>query len=87
MGGHVVVLYGIQSSHQVNGYIFAAAVPNYSKIDINSTPLSDNSKKFVNILSEMHKTLNLPEPKTESSLSLPNDSLMLEKISVSFFNG
>ena len=40
MGGHVAVLYGIQSSHQVNGYIFAAAVPNYSKIDINSTPLS-----------------------------------------------
>ena len=49
--------------------------------------LSDDSKKFVNILSEMHKTLNLPEPKTESSLSLPNNSLILEKISVSFFNG
>ena len=60
MRGHVVTLYDIHSSHQVNGYIFAAAVPNYSKIDINSTPLSDNSKKFVNILSEMHKTLNLP---------------------------
>lgn len=87
MGGHVASLYGIRSSNQVNGYIFAAAVPNYSKVDINSTPLLDNSKRFVNVLSEMHKTLNLPEPKIEAGLSLPNDPLMLEKVSVSFFNG
>lgn len=69
-----------------DGFILAAGVLRYNQMNFGHLPRPEPKGSFVNGFEVAHKTLNLPMPDMGAGLSLPSDSLMLEKFSVSFAN-
>lgn len=85
MGGHIAALSGTRTPNQADGYILAAGVLRYNQMNFGYLPRPEPADSFVSGMVAF-TTLNLPIPKQESGLSLPNDPLMLQKFSVSFLN-
>lgn len=86
MGGHVAALYGTKYPGKVNGYILAAGVLRYHQMNFGYLPRPEDPESYISVIKAAHGTLNLPEFKDLSELSVEGDTLSLKECSVSLIN-